>query len=184
VLRSFLALAGFIAGAALSTFIGGKADNIRGRDGFLMRAMAVEAALLGAFAVLWILPASTSQHIMLRILVAIAGIGMGLQSAVVKRLNLPGVVTTYITGTLTSLVTSVSSRLRGHNLTSAAVSTPSEISPRSVRLQAQVFITYGLAALLSGALYNRWSAGAGFLPVVAILLTGASLMVSHAEAKS
>ncbi len=127
-----------------------------------------EAALLATFAALWPLSSSRPEaHTVTALLIAISGIAMGLQSTLVTRFKLPGVVTTYITGTITSLVTGVTNHLRGRR---EPTPSGSEAPQARMKLQAQVFVIYGVAALASGAFYSRWHAAAGLLPILAILL--------------
>jgi uncharacterized membrane protein YoaK (UPF0700 family) len=67
------------------------------------RLVRPEAALLLFFAVGWALPlpvGATAVHIFF---IAALAIAMGLQSTAMNRLSLPGVATTAVTGTLTSL---------------------------------------------------------------------------------
>src|SRR5215467_10488321 len=79
-LRSVVALAGFAAGALLAS------------------ALAREAAVLVALAALWRAGAGVEP------LIVLAAVGMGIQSAAVRRLAVAGVTTTFVTGTLISLM--------------------------------------------------------------------------------
>ena len=87
---------------------------------------------------------------------------MGIQSATVMRLQLPGVATTYITGTVTTLVFNMVRRARETH------SGESGRYDRPAALQAMVFVTYALAALTSAVLYGHWPSAVALLPVVAI----------------
>ena len=80
-------------------------------------ALALEAAMLAAFAVGMYLTASLREVIEAQALVAVSAIAMGIQSAAVRRLNVPGIATTYVTGTLTTAVTSLiaGSRVRSRS---------------------------------------------------------------------
>jgi uncharacterized membrane protein YoaK (UPF0700 family) len=89
---------------------------------------------------------------------------MGLQSAAVKRLHLPGIATTYITGTLTNLFFGLTQHWAARSQTTAAGAS----LKRFLILQAEVFVCYALAALTSGALYLHWPSAVAWLPVIAI----------------
>jgi len=93
----------------------------------------------------------------------------------VRRLGIPGVATTYITGTLTSMIEGAISWLylatssaamsdeRGERLSKQA--TP---SARGLVLPADVWFAYALGAVTAGALELRWPQG-GRLPPVAMV---------------
>ena len=70
---------------------------------------------------------------------------MGIQSATVKKLNLPGVVTTYITGTITSLTSGFVRGIRGWH-GSQSLNEPGRDKrdwESRLAIQAGVFIVYG-----------------------------------------
>jgi hypothetical protein len=81
------------------------------------------------------------------------------------RLQLPGLATTYITGTVTTLVFNMVRRARQ---THSAAHDESGRFDRPAALQAMVFVTYALAALTSVVLYGHWPSAVALLPVVAI----------------
>lgn len=71
-------------------------------------ALAVDLALLGAFAVVWEIAAPHPGEAVRLVLVAIAAAAMGAQSTAVRRLG--GMSTTYLTSTLTGLVEALVAR--------------------------------------------------------------------------
>ena len=101
-IKSAIALGGYVFGVAVGVLL----VDRRGRQSKVSLAVAsavfAEAAALTAFSIL-----TWNVQIFARttgvVYVALAGAAMGIQSAAVKKLNLPGVVTTYITGTITAL---------------------------------------------------------------------------------
>jgi len=95
-LRSAGALAGFAAGALLGSALTRDAAGDWPRR--VTAALGVEAAALVAFAALWRAGSGVEP------LIALSAVGMGIQSAAVRRLAVPGVATTFVTGTLTSLM--------------------------------------------------------------------------------
>jgi uncharacterized membrane protein YoaK (UPF0700 family) len=97
---------------------------------------------------------------------------MGVQSAAVRRLNLQGIATTVLTGTITSLVAELVRFLH-----IPYVSSPSEEPPESapgrtrhLRLQAGVFLVYVAAATAAGVFQNRVPLIVGLSPVIAICM--------------
>src|SRR5215210_8065799 len=107
VLRSGVALVGFIMGVAVGTVIAGRD---RERHAFwpttVTLTLAVELAVLAAFALGFYLVGGVAYT-----LIVLAALAMGLQSTAVRRLGIPSVATTYITGTLTSVIEGAISRL-------------------------------------------------------------------------
>ena len=95
-LRSAVALGGFAAGALLGSALTRDAAGEWPRR--VTIALGVEAAALVAFAALW--PAGMRVEV----LIAASAVGMGIQSAAVRRLAVAGIATTFVTGTLTSLM--------------------------------------------------------------------------------
>jgi uncharacterized membrane protein YoaK (UPF0700 family) len=114
VVRSSLALVGFLAGVAL-----GALTAHRGRGGGLWppavtHTLALEWVLLTAWAVWWYLAGDLdANHAARAALILPSALAMGVQSAVGRRLGIPGVATTYITGTLTALMARLINRLHG-----------------------------------------------------------------------
>ena len=170
--NSLIALILFIAGVVLGALLAGEGGE-KARTVAAVRAeVVVETAILAAFAAAFLLPGPREGRSATFLLIISSALAMGLQSAAVKRLYLPGIATTYITGTITNLFFGLT-RHWGSGSPSGATETvvAGEGSPafkRFLILQAEVFLCYALAALLCGALYTRWSSLVAWLPVVAI----------------
>ncbi len=81
------------------------------------------------------------------------------------RLGIPGVVTTVVTGTITSVLTGMMKLLH------VVPTEKSEKAPQgsSLRLQAFVVLTYCLGAAISGLLFVRAPAWGGFFPTSVII---------------
>jgi uncharacterized membrane protein YoaK (UPF0700 family) len=105
---------------------------------WVVATLGVEAAVLIGFTVGWEVtgthPSGGSEFL----LIALATVAMGLQSAVVVVLDISGVGTTYLTGTLTSLLDSLAS--------------PGEERGTAKRRQANLRRAFALSALVVGAL--------------------------------
>lgn len=154
-LRSLLAVFGFALGVAAG------AGMLRGQAaGWSVRVNCVlwlEAMALGAAVLVF----ARAGHDTLPIpwaggVIALLGAVMGMQSAAVRQVHLAGVWTTFITGTLTEMV-------------AALVERPAPKGLPLVRVQATVYAAYGLAALVTAWLQQRWPPWAVALPWLVLL---------------
>jgi len=159
ILRSGLALAGFLMGGAWGAWI-----VERGRPASVWPlpvtgALALEWLILLAFAAGWQWTSQALPILRARAgLIVLAALAMGVQSAAVRRLDVSGIATTYITGTLTHCVTRFVGWIR-HRSASAPTQTQegtgdhgqSSSSPYSAALLVTVWFVYiggaGTAAL-------------------------------------
>ncbi|HEV2538255.1 MAG TPA: YoaK family protein [Frateuria sp.] len=161
-LRSLLAVLGFVVGVATGTGL------LRGqRAGWntkVNRVLVLEAALLGAAALALAWNAHTAiPEPQVRGLIILLGMVMGMQSAAVRQVHLAGVWTTVITGTLTEWVAGRVER------------TPAKDLPVG-RVQAAVYATYGLAALVTAWLQQRrlpWAIALPWLVLLCVITCGA-----------
>lgn len=177
--NSVIALLAFTVGLVLGTVLVPRHGK-SAKWTFVRNAVLAEAALLALFAAMFFMPTHSGtleRHTVLLIIV-FSGLAMGLQSAVVKRLNLPGIATTYITGTMTSLVSGLIHHWR-HQPESEVEYEERRHAWSGMRLQAEVFLAYALAAVACGALYVRWPAVLALLPLVAIGAVTAYMFVRH-----
>jgi uncharacterized membrane protein YoaK (UPF0700 family) len=71
------------------------------------RALALEWVLQAAFLVGWILTGAKPEGTSVGALIAFSGVAMGIQAATARALA-PGMSTTYVTGTLTGLLSELS----------------------------------------------------------------------------
>jgi uncharacterized membrane protein YoaK (UPF0700 family) len=147
VARSAVALGGFCCG------VGGGALVLRerGRAALALSAESLALLLLAALAA----QLGTAAGGLRLGLIAVSALAMGLQSATVRKVGVPGVATTYITGTLTGAVATLAERLG-----SASVVGQEEAATRSLRLPILVWAVYGLGALIGAALTVAWGASA------------------------
>jgi uncharacterized membrane protein YoaK (UPF0700 family) len=106
------ALRGLVAvgGYGIGVLAGARIVGALPRDTWspaVTRALTLEAALQAAFLGGWILTDATPDGLAAVVLIAISGIAMGLQAATTRGVA-PGRSTTYLTGTLTGLLTELS----------------------------------------------------------------------------
>lgn len=103
-LRSVVALLGFAAGAMLGGWVVGAGQGGEVWPSRVTLVLAVELALLAVFQVAWVFAGANVPDGELEVLIAISAAAMGVQSAAGRRLAVAGVSTTYVTGTLTTLM--------------------------------------------------------------------------------
>jgi uncharacterized membrane protein YoaK (UPF0700 family) len=129
--------------------------------------LAIEAVALGIFALMWRVKgaAAPSDDPVILVLIALSGLAMGIQAAAVRHLGVPGVASTYITGTLTSLMAEL--------VTGSAT--------RHLRLLASVFLVYGAGALIGTVLQARSSSLLAWLPFVCVVAVVVNGLVRHRE---
>jgi uncharacterized membrane protein YoaK (UPF0700 family) len=174
-LRSIVALLGFAVGVFVGAIIAERESQPPEWPAAVTGALAFETLLLGIFAgISWVIGTHSGVIYVLIILLALA---MGIQSAAVRRLGVPGIATTYITGTLTSLMVDLLGWLRSvaAQLPAARSSDKSSVGripwDQRVGLLAAVIILYCFGALAGGILQvHSSSALASLLPLAAILL--------------
>jgi uncharacterized membrane protein YoaK (UPF0700 family) len=171
-LRSILALAAFSAGAAVGAMV-----LVRGERGgewppVVTGALALEGVVLGVMGAMWhVTSAAPDTGIRLVVLIALSGLAMGVQAAAVRHLGVPGVASTYITGTLTSLMAELVSWLRPRGASSSGETPngwPAGPASRHVGLLAAVFLVYGAGALAGTVLQARASTLLAWLPFVGV----------------
>jgi uncharacterized membrane protein YoaK (UPF0700 family) len=156
-----VSIAGYIVGVAGGTWVGHGAEG--GSDagpGVLPRhviwVLAAELTLLAGFTVGWIVsgasPAGWAQFCLLATLAA----AMGMQSSAVKDMGLTEVSTTYLTGTLTGLVSSLAK--------------PGQDTPHGGR-RFGVLLGLVAGASLCGLFVATAADGAPALPLAALVTT-------------
>ncbi len=156
-----VAIGGYIVGVAAGTWVahGAKAASSE-KDGVLpyhvLWALLGELTLLAGFAVGWEVsgasPAGWAQFCLLATLAA----AMGVQSSSVNDMGLAQVSTTYLTGTLTGLVSSLVS--------------PGQDTPHGIR-RFGVLIGLVAGASLSGLFVATAADGVPALPLAALVTT-------------
>lgn len=164
--KSLVALMSFIVGVAAGALLAGTGgDKVRTFTA-VRREVFVETAVMVGFVAACLRPTPASFHSTAILVIATSGVAMGMQSAAVKRLSIPGIATTYITGTITSLFSGLVT-----NWFSQARRAQHSASPsmrHALGLQAQVFFSYTIAALVSAVLHSHWPYLTALLPLAAI----------------
>ena len=181
-IANLIAVAGFTLGVASGAAIVER-DSAKGEwDRPVTAALFLEALMLAAFTACWHLTPGGSERTSaaLYALIAFSALAMGIQSAAVRRLNLPGVATTYVTGTMTSLIAGLTRRAHAARPAAQAESAaPSKPSGSLAFLQASVIVIYGLAALASGFFQSRVPGLVAITPLLAISFVLIVVGIAH-----
>jgi uncharacterized membrane protein YoaK (UPF0700 family) len=183
-LRSILALIGFTIGVFAGAIVAERESEPAEWPAAVTVALALETFILAIFAAI-----STgfdgNGGIIIPLLIALSAFAMGIQSAAVRRLGVPGIATTYITGTLTSLMIDLLGWLRSISAGLPVSKTVRRDHPRRipwdqrVGLLAGVVTLYCLGALIGGVLQVYSPPLAALFPFIAVLLVVVNAGIRH-----
>jgi uncharacterized membrane protein YoaK (UPF0700 family) len=153
-LRASTALAGFVMGAVVGAGI-----VERGARGVVWSpavalALGLELALLLFLALAW--PAAPAAGPGLTLLIVAAGLAMGIQSAVALRIGVPGVATTYVTGTLMSLSARLVRWARAPGAIPPHCRLCDPVAQMPAGWLALVWLAYGAGAVVAGSIALWW----------------------------
>jgi uncharacterized membrane protein YoaK (UPF0700 family) len=174
LLHPGISLICYLAGAALASFLTRNVGEGTGWPGAVTSALTIESMFLLVAAVGWwfagrkaALAGSTWD---LDLLLGCVALAIGIQSGAMLQLKIPGIVTTYITGTWTTLTS---------NLT--GLFTRERHAPRGekiayeerMNMQALIVCAYLLSAIASGLLFRYSRLAVGALPAISVLSVAA-----------
>jgi uncharacterized membrane protein YoaK (UPF0700 family) len=181
-LRSILALIGFTVGVFVGAIIVQRESEPAEWPAAVTAALAFETLILAIFAATSMLFDST-RAVIIYLLIILSAFAMGIQSAAVRRLGVPGIATTYITGTLTSLMVDLLGWLRSitAQLPVSKTVKRDDLARRPwdqrVGLLAGVVTLYCLGALIGGVLQLYSAPLASLFPLGAVMLVVFSAVV-------
>ena len=117
--RAAIAVGAYVIGVAAASRLAGTGRRPGHQDraywsAWIAGALITEVGLLAVFTIGWQITGARPEGGAQLFLLAVAAMAMGLQSGVVAVIGLADVSTTYLTGTLTSLIGSVAGPGRGH----------------------------------------------------------------------
>jgi uncharacterized membrane protein YoaK (UPF0700 family) len=183
VLQSGTALGGFVLGVAVGAAIVERGPERALWTPAVTAALGLEFFVLGAFAAGWLLEGSEPSGVAVYLLIVASALAMGVQSAAVRRLQVAGVSTTYVTGTLTSLTSRMVRWLRSAYPERAAEErfALTEPSERGLPLTADVWLAYGVGAVVGGAAELLWLPAALLVPTAAVAAVVVLMAAYHRE---
>jgi uncharacterized membrane protein YoaK (UPF0700 family) len=162
--RSLFAFLAFLVGNGIGAFLCSRFFRKDSPASIITAVIGLEAVLLLVFAASSAFIPPARQLELAYPLIALLAASMGLQAAAVYRMGTPGVTTTAITGTLTTLMTGLMKPISSLPKTSVEKSGP----PSSFSLQALVILLYCGGAAISGFLRLHAPTWAGFFPAVMV----------------
>ncbi len=168
VLHPLIALGCYAAGAALGSLFTGRvpADTVWSRA--ISRTLLLEALLLLAAEGGWIAIRLHAGHAPdLDLLLGTVALAIGMQSGAMVQLKIPGIVTTYITGTWTTLLSGLV-HLARHEAPQAREQNVA-FEERLIT-QAAVLSVYFFSVVLTGWFFRHLPLAAGLLPGLSVLL--------------
>ncbi len=147
------ALLGFVLGVACGACL---SRPVKHRAG-LTSLLGLEALCLGGFCAIWLGFRHPAGSAAIYLLIALSATGMGVQTVVARRINVPGIPTVVFTTTLTNIVMAATDAM----MRRAPV-------PFDTKRQIVIFAVYLAGATLAGALSSHLDALAA-LPLVAVV---------------
>ncbi|MEO8821325.1 MAG: YoaK family protein [Ginsengibacter sp.] len=100
-LHSLAALAGFFTGSIIGAYI--IENTKKGWSHYITLSIAIETIIIFSLVVILFDEGDEFSSTILYISIVLSAIAMGIQSATIRHLNIPGIVTTFLTGTITSI---------------------------------------------------------------------------------
>ena len=171
-LHSLAALAGFFAGSLVGAlFI---SNTKKTWTFYISLSTFVETVIIFVLALIWFEQPVITNEMVLYLSILLSAIAMGIQSVTVRHLNIPGVVTTYLTGTITSIGMSVITGIKKGFQNKAKkekreLPLPVNLEQR-IKLQIWVYLAYGLTAVFTGWLEYLNSFLLPLLPLALIII--------------
>lgn len=178
-----IALGSYLAGAALAALMTRKSAGIWPRA--ISWTLLLEAGVLAGCEAAWATARDGASAVQVAlpttgadVLLGLVAFAVGLQSGAMLQLKIPGVVTTYITGTWTRLVSGLVKFASGERRDS-----PPEKAQFEARLAMQggVLAVYFLSAALTGWLFRYEPSGVGGLPAVVVAVVASYGLIRGQE---
>jgi uncharacterized membrane protein YoaK (UPF0700 family) len=164
MLHPAIALGCYAAGAMLGSLFTGSVRPGTVWARAISWTLMLEALLLLAVEAGWIAIHLHINHApSLELLLAALALAIGMQSGAMVQLKIPGIVTTYITGTWTTMLSGLV-RLRRHE------QQQTQETEKRLTMQAAVLTAYFLSAVLAGWLFRHLPLAVGVLPGLSVLL--------------
>lgn len=168
-IHSLAALGGFFTGSLIGAYI---IENTKtGWTHYVTLGIAIETIIILSVVIIWFHEGDVLSNFVLYISIILLAVAMGIQSATIRHLKIPGIVTTFLTGTITSIgmsaVTGFKTGFRKKIKPElAGLPLPKNFEQR-IELQLIVFLAYGITAIITGWLeYHKFL----FLPLLPLTL--------------
>jgi uncharacterized membrane protein YoaK (UPF0700 family) len=152
VLRSAVALIGFVGGVALGQIVVGRFEARVRWPRAVGAGLSIELALLVALTTGSYLAGSPPSGWTRHLLIGLSALAMGTQSATARKLDVGAVSTTYVTGTLTSLTAGTVEWLRSSRQARRQVQHNPKETAQAVTVHGPVLPAIAWAVYAGGAL--------------------------------
>src|ERR1700733_6463204 len=163
LLHPAISLGCYCTGAVIGSLLTGKVEPGTVWSKAISWTLMLEALLLLAAEAGWIaIPLHISHTPSLELLLASVALAIGMQSGAMVQLKIPGIVTTYITGTWTTMLSGLVRLGRQEQRT--------QETEKRLAMQAAVLTAYFLSAVLAGWLFRHLPLAVGVLPGLSVLL--------------
>jgi uncharacterized membrane protein YoaK (UPF0700 family) len=177
MLHPFLSLGGYAVGAVLGSLLTGRVGPAMAWSKAISRTLLLEALLLLAAEGGWVAIHLHNGHFLnLNFLLVIVALAIGMQSGAMVQLKIPGIVTTYITGTWTTLLSGLVRLARRER---QQVSEPETALEERLFMQAAVLLVYFLSAVLTGWFFRHSPLAVGVLPGLSVLLVAVHGLINN-----
>jgi len=164
LLHPAISLACYAAGAVIGSLLTGRVQAGAVWPKAISWTLMLEALLLLAAEAGWIaIHLHLGHSLNLELLLATVALAIGMQSGAMVQLKIPGIVTTYITGTWTTMLSGLVRLVRHEQ-------PPEQEGSKRLLMQAAVLCVYFLAAVLTGWLFRYRPIAVGLLPGLSVLL--------------
>jgi uncharacterized membrane protein YoaK (UPF0700 family) len=176
-LHPLIALGCYVAGAALGSLLTGSVppDTVWSRA--VSRTLLLEALLLLTAEGGWMaIHLHASYAPSLDLLLATVALAMGMQSGAMVQLKIPGIVTTYITGTWTTLLSGLVHLARNEGPQAREQHVAFE---ERLMTQAAVLSVYFLSVVLTGWFFQHLPLAVGVLPGLSVLVVAVHGLIDN-----
>jgi len=175
-LHRLAALAGFFSGALIGAYI--VENTKKGWSNYITISLSIETTIIFILVYIWFFEGKVIDDFALYVSIIMAGLAMGIQSATVRHLNIPGIITTFLTGTITSIGMGMVKGIKSGFKKKVKKANPAVPGPKTleqrIELQAIVFGAYAGTAVFTGWMeFHR----PRFLPVLPLMLVISVLLI-------
>ena len=168
LLHPAIALGCYAAGAVIGSVMTGRVQPGAVWSKAISWTLMVEALLLLAAGAGWIaIHLHISSSPSLELLLATVALAIGMQSGAMVQLKIPGIVTTYITGTWTTMLSGLVRLARDERQQQPGQEAEFE---KRLAMQAAVLSVYFLSAVLTGWFFRYRPIAVGILSGLSVLL--------------
>ncbi len=184
VSHTLLSIGCYVLGVAAAAFFTRKVRRGTTWARAITRTLLLEALIMAFAAIAWVIiyrTHSAGSASLLTLLLGCVAFAIGMQSGTMLQLKIPGVVTTYITGTWTSLMSGLV-----HFVThSEHRSRPQRLNfEERLWMQAAVLAAYFIAAVLTGWLFRYAPLAVGGLPALSVVTVAVYTMCRSGSVSS